>query len=102
MLRRALRFALVLAGIVACSNREAPPAAAFLAVTQDSTFLIESDGAHIRARGSELLLAESEGRWVELYVADDDYSFFDALFVGQHVFRRDLLSGDSTELYSDT
>jgi hypothetical protein len=42
------------------------------------------------------------GDFHELYVAEDDRSYFDALIVGQRLFRRDLMSGDSTVILEDT
>ena len=52
-------------------------------------------------RGAPLVLARNGGRFHELYVADDDRSYYDAVFVGQRLFRRDLITGDSTPLLSD-
>lgn len=52
-------------------------------------------------RGAPLVLARDAGRFHELYVADDDRSYYDALFVGQRLYRRDLITGDSTELLAD-
>jgi len=49
-----------------------------------------------------MVLARLDGRFRELYVVDDDHSFEKALFVGQRLFQRDLVSGDSTEIYRDT
>ena len=47
------------------------------------------------------MLAREAGRFHELYVADDDRSFYDAIFVGQRLYRRDLITGDSMQLLSD-
>ena len=49
-----------------------------------------------------MVLARLDGRFRELYVVDDDRSFENALFVGQRLFQRDLVSGDSTEIFRDT
>jgi hypothetical protein len=43
-----------------------------------------------------------EGRFYELYVADNDRSFGDATLVGQRVYRRDLVTGDSMLVFEDT
>lgn len=67
----------------------------------DSTFWVTSDARGIRMRGAPLVLARDAGRFHEIYVADDDRSYYDAIFVGQRLFSRDLISGDSTELLSD-
>jgi hypothetical protein len=52
-------------------------------------------------RGAPLTLARIDGRLHEVYVADDDRSFDDAIFVAPLVFRRDLLSGDSAVVWRD-
>lgn len=48
-----------------------------------------------------MLLTEVAGRFYELYLTDDDRSFYDAVIVGQRIFRRDLASGDSLQLFED-
>ena len=53
-------------------------------------------------RGAPLQLARVDGRLYELYVADDDRSYEDAILVGQRVYRRDLVTGDSVLVYQDT
>lgn len=70
-------------------------------VNADSTFWVTSDARGVRMRGAPLVLARDNGRFQELYVADDDRSYYDAVFVGQRLYRRDLLSGDSAQLLSD-
>lgn len=89
--------------LVACARVPKGPAprAEFLVANADSTFWVTSDARGIRMRGAPLVLARDAGRFHELYVADDDRSYYDALFVGQRLFRRDLITGDSTELLSD-
>ena len=79
-----------------------PPRAEFLVAAGDSTFWVVSDSAGIRFRGSPMLLARWDARFHEVYVVDDDRSYYDAVFVGQRVFRRDLLTGDSLLVYEDT
>lgn len=59
------------------------------------------DSSGIRSRGVPLVLAESDGRFYEIYLADDDRSYEDALLVGQRVYRRDLLRGDSSIVFED-
>ena len=78
------------------------PAADFVMAAGDSAFWVTSTAAGITVRGAPLELAQVDGRFYELYVADDDRSFQDATFVGQRVYRRDLLGGDSTLVYEDT
>ncbi len=80
----------------------APPAAEFVLSAGDSSFWVSSAGGKIRMRGAPLELAIANGRFYELYVADDDRSYGDAVLVGQKVYRRDLVTGDSVLLYQDT
>lgn len=53
-------------------------------------------------RGAPLVLARLGGRFFELYVVDDDRSYENAYFVGQTLYQRDLVSGDSSEIFRDS
>ncbi|MEO7965584.1 MAG: hypothetical protein ABIT38_16875 [Gemmatimonadaceae bacterium] len=104
---RHLVLALALASAAGCGGGKSrasssPPRASFLVVAGDSTFWVESAATGMRVRRSPLLLTQMNGEFHELYVAEDDRSYFDALIVGQRLFRRDLVSGDSTVLLDDT
>jgi hypothetical protein len=90
--------------VAACSPSRpaAAPAAEFVVTTADSAFWVTSDRQGMRVRGVPMVLARVGGRFHEVYVADDDRSFYDAVFVGQRIFVRDIASGDSTELFADT
>jgi hypothetical protein len=104
MLRRATLLLLVMLG-GACERVEAPPPAPlaeFIVSAGDSAFWIRSDADGIRVRGAPMALALVGGRFVELYVADDDQSFYDAVYVGQRLYKRDIISGDSMPIVSDT
>lgn len=92
-----------LLAFVACTRAPQGPAprADFLVANADSTFWVTADARGIRMRGAPLILARVDNRFSELYVADDDRSYYDAIFVGQRLFRRDLISGDSAELLAD-
>ncbi len=100
--------ALPLALLAGCPRAEPrviaapPPRAEFLVAAGDSTFWVRTTLDGIHRRGSSLLLARYGGDFYELYTTDDDRSFYDAVFVGQRVYRRDLLSGDSVLIYQDT
>ena len=98
------RFPLLLAlALVACrTERVAAPRAEFLIAAGDSNIWVRSQNGRIRVRGAPLQLARLDGRFHEIYVADDDRSHFEALIVGQRVFRRDLLTGDSVAIFEDT
>lgn len=104
-LRAAAASALLLTtATVACRQPRAaavPPSAEFLVTAGDSAFWVRTDDGHLRVRRAPLTLANVGGRFYELYVADDDRSYFDALLVGQRIFRRDLLSGDSLQVFED-
>lgn len=94
----------VAALITGCDRKPAavPPAAEFLLAAGDSTFWVSSSAEGVAVRGSPIVLAQIDGRFYELYVADDDRSFPRALFVGQRLYRRDILSGDSLVIFADT
>ncbi|MFL5559863.1 MAG: hypothetical protein ACJ79K_00175 [Gemmatimonadaceae bacterium] len=79
-----------------------PPRAEFLVAAGDSTFWVRTTPDGVRRRGSSMLLARFGGNFYEIYTADEDRSFYDALFVGQRVYRRDLVTGDSALVYRDT
>ena len=100
---------LLLAAIGGCAPRDngtarttPPPPAEFLVATQDSTFWVSTAGAKVRARGAPLTLARYDGRFYEIFIADDDRSYSDALLVGLRVYRRDLDRGDSAIVFEDS
>lgn len=78
------------------------PPAEFLVNTADSTFWVRTVGGKLQLRGAPLLLAHYDGRFYEVYTADDDYSYEDALLVGERLYRRDLMTGDSVAVFADT
>jgi hypothetical protein len=102
--RVAVSVCLALAGCRDASPSAAPPppAADFILSAGDSSFWVTSRAGKVRMRGAPLQLARVDGRVYEIYVADDDRSFEDAILVGQRVYRRDLVSGDSLLVYQDT
>lgn len=105
MLRRALVLSLALLGFAACERVDPPPPAPpteFLVAAGDSVFWIRSEADGIRVRGAPMLLTLVGGRLAELYVTDEDLSFYDAVYVGQRLFKRDLVNGDSVQLFADT
>jgi hypothetical protein len=80
----------------------ASPAVDFLLVSGDSTYWVSTRAGGFRFRGAPLILARYDGRFHEIYVVDDDHSYQDALLVGQLVFSRDLITDDSTVIFTDT
>jgi hypothetical protein len=103
-MRRTYIGGALLALTLACSDKTAnrPPRAEFIVAAGDSTYWVRSDPSGVKLRGSPMVLARLDGRFRELYVVDDDRSFENALFVGQRLYQRDLVSGDSTEIFRDT
>ena len=80
---------------------DTPPAADFLVTAGDSAFWVSTSEGRFRVRRAPLTVANFGGRFYELYVADDDRSYYDALLIGQRVYRRDLLTGDSLQVFED-
>ena len=98
-----LAAALLLAA--GCRNQPRPtgnaPSTDFLVTAGDSAFWVSTVDGRLRMRRAPLTLAYVDGRFYELYVADDDRSYFDALLIGQRIYRRDLVSGDSVQVFED-
>lgn len=97
----------VLAGILlaaGCGGERSGPKlpADFLLTTADSTYWVSSGPNGLRVRSAPILITRSDGRLREVYTTDVDRSYFDAVFVGQRLFSRDLVRGDSVELMADT
>ncbi|MEO8620289.1 MAG: hypothetical protein ABI625_04420 [bacterium] len=99
----------LLAALTACGDAArsaslspAAPVAEFVLAAGDSTFWVTSDAKGIRVRGAPINLAQVGGRFFELYVVDNDLSFTNADLVGQSVYRRDLRTGDSTIVFTDS
>lgn len=102
------RAPLILIALPLAACRDSPsgeraPRAEFLVAAGDSTYWVRGDegGIHVR-RGAPILLARYGGRFHEVYLADDDHSFRDAVFVGQRLYRRDLHTGDSVLVFADS
>jgi len=98
-----LALALVLAVTFSCGrSANSAPDAEFIVAAGDSTYWVVSGSSGIKLRGSPMVLARLESKFRELYVVDDDRSYENAEFVGQRLFERDIMTGDSTEIFSDT
>ena len=97
--------AVLLIGAAGCTSRTAanlpPPATDFVVTAGDSAFWVSTSDGRLRIRRAPLTLAYIDGRFYELYVADDDQSYYDALLIGQRIYRRDLVSGDSIQVFED-
>lgn len=101
-MRPALIGALALSAACSRPGPTPPPRAEFLVSAGDSTYWVTSGPSGIRLRGSPLLLARLAGRFHEVFVADDERSYDDALFIGERVYRRDLVTDDSAVVFTDT
>lgn len=84
------------------TDRVAPVRAEFLMLAGDSTFWVKSGPQGVRVRGSPIQIARFGGEFYEIYVGDDDRSHYDAIIVGQRIFRRDLVTGDSVAIFEDS
>jgi hypothetical protein len=103
--RAACATAIVLAACSGLRDRTssaAPPRAEFLLSSVDSTFWVATTSGTTRVRGAPLVLARYDGRFFEVYGTDDDRSYDDALLVGEGLYRRDLISGDSVLVFADS
>jgi hypothetical protein len=101
----ALLAAFAAAAVAACNGRRMPASvqhADFIVTTGDSSYWVSGGPQGLRMRGVPMLLARVDGRFREIYVADDDRSYFDAVLVGAKLWSRDLVSGDSAALFTDT
>jgi hypothetical protein len=95
----------VLLAALACGDRtgNSAPRAEFIVAAGDSTYWVRSEGSGgMRVRGTPMVLARLDGRFRELYVVDDDHSFENALFVGQRLYQRDILTNDSSVVFQDS
>lgn len=101
----AARVAMLGALLAACNRPrvlEAPPRAEFLLESIDSAFWVSTTSGQTHVRGVPIVLARVGNRWYELYAADDDYSYNDAMLVGERLYRRDLVTNDSVAIFVDT
>ena len=96
---------LLLMPLLACTptaRSSARPDAEFLVVSDDSTAWVRTSADSVVVKRAPMLLATLDGRLVEIYVAEDPIAFAEAAFLVTRVFRRDLVSGDSTQLFADS
>jgi hypothetical protein len=94
-------LALAILGACRAGDGRREPGAEFLLAAGDSTYWVDTDAPGGRLRAAPLLLARFGGRLYEVYAADDDRSYYDAVFTSQRVYRRDLIAGDSLAVFDD-
>lgn len=87
-----------------CSGgaRASLPDADFVVAAGDTSLWVRTSSRGVELRRAPLVLARVDGRFHELYVTEDDYSFHDAVFLSQAVWRRDLETNDSVLVHADT
>ncbi|MEP7347955.1 MAG: hypothetical protein ABI877_21990, partial [Gemmatimonadaceae bacterium] len=78
-----------------------PPQVSLIVSAGDSTYWLTTLGGKTMVRSAPFLLAQVDDRFYEIFIADQDRSFVDAVIVGQRVYKRDLITGDSTLLLDD-
>jgi hypothetical protein len=94
---------LVVIPLLGCSlPKPRPPSAEFLVADGSSTYWVKSGPAGIHARVSPLILTRAEGRYYEVFVGETTRSYRDAVFSAEPIYRRDLITGDSTLLWQDS
>jgi hypothetical protein len=82
--------------------RTSAPPTEFILAAGDSAYWVKSDSAGIHVRGAPIELARVDDHFYEVYVVDDDHSFESADLIGQGVYRRDLRTGDSVRVFTDS
>jgi hypothetical protein len=78
-----------------------PPSAEFLVADGSSTYWVKSGRTGIHARVSPLILTKADGRYYEVFVGESTRSYADAVFSAEPIYRRDLVTGDSSLVWED-
>ena len=78
-----------------------PPAAEFLFASGDSTYWVRSAAVGLRVRSAPILLTLVDGRFFEVFIAEDGVDYADAAFAVARVFSRDVTRRDSVALFDD-
>lgn len=94
--------ALLLAACAPSARSTARPEAEFLLVSDDSTAWIRTSADTVIIQRAPLLLTTLGRRLIEVYVAEESMNFEEASFLVSRVFRRDLVTGDSSLVFADS
>jgi hypothetical protein len=90
----------------ACSSRASasrvPPGAEFLFAAGDSTYWVRSSAEGMRVRSAPILLTQVDGKFYEVFVAEDGVDYEDASFSTSRIWSRELMHADSLLLFSDS
>ncbi|MEO7366936.1 MAG: hypothetical protein ABIZ36_03205 [Gemmatimonadaceae bacterium] len=78
-----------------------PPAAEFLVADGSSTYWVRSGPNGVSSRTSPLILTTADNRFYEVYVDEVTRSYEDAIFTGEPIYSRDLLTGRKKVLFED-
>jgi len=111
--RRARRDAVAAGAVALCAasllgsctptpRAVARPDAEFLLVSDDSTAWVRTAADTVVVHRAPMIIVALDGRLVELYVAEEAIDYADATFLATRVFRRDLVTGDSTLVFADS
>lgn len=109
--RRRIRtlVAPVVAAVLAatgCQSKTAPgrvpPSAEFLFAAGDSTYWVRSNADGMRVRSAPILLTQVDGRFYEVFIAEDGVEYDDASFATSRIFSRELTGTDSLMLFGDS
>jgi hypothetical protein len=93
---------LILIALAGCRLPDpTPPAAEFLVADGSSTYWVTSNRSGIHARVSPLILARAGDHYYEVFVGESTRSYEDAIFSAEPIWRRDLVTGDTTLLWQD-
>src|SRR6476659_9485652 len=93
---------LILIALAGCRLPDpTPPAAEFLVADGSSTYWVTSNRSGIHARVSPLILARAGDHYYDVFVGESTRSYQDAIFSAEPIWRRDLVTGDTTLLGQD-
>ena len=76
--------------------------AEFLVVSDDSTAWVRTAADTVVVQRAPMLLTTLEGRIVELFLSEEAIDFEEASFLAARIFRRDIVTGDSTLVFADS
>jgi hypothetical protein len=79
-----------------------PPSAEFLVADAGSTYWVRSGPHGVTARTSPLILTSADNRFYEVYVDEVTRSYDDAIFTGEPIYSRDLLTGRKKLLWEES
>ncbi len=105
-LTRLRAFAFVIALLSACDSRgvvgRVPPAAEFLFAAGDSTYWVRSGADGMRVRSAPILLTQADGKFYEVFIAEDGVEYEEASFGSSRIWSRELTQTDSLSLFHDS